>query len=95
MDTSPSLDHVVPSDKFQDELTRIRALLHPPAILGVDDWGIPPESSEPCDPALFVCLSHLIHLFNCFYSNYYYFDVGKALTILDSEKRPRESETLQ
>ena len=48
------------SDKHQDELTRIRALLHPPPIQGVDDWGIPPESSEPCDPALFV-YCHLIN----------------------------------
>ncbi|KAF7360112.1 HCNGP-domain-containing protein [Mycena venus] len=36
----------------QDELTRIRALLKPAPIPGVDDWGIPPASTEPCDPAL-------------------------------------------
>jgi len=36
----------------QDELTRIRALLMPPPIPGVEDWGIPPASTEPCDPAL-------------------------------------------
>jgi hypothetical protein len=36
----------------QDELTRIRALLKPAPIPGVDDWGIPPASAEPCDPAL-------------------------------------------
>lgn len=33
-----------------DELTRIRALLRPPPIPGVDDWGIPPEPSGQCDP---------------------------------------------
>lgn len=32
-----------------DELTRIRALLRPPPIPGVDDWGIPPEPSGQCD----------------------------------------------
>lgn len=36
----------------QDEITRIRRLLKPPAIKGLIDWGIPPETSEPCDPAL-------------------------------------------
>ncbi|KAI5888487.1 HCNGP-domain-containing protein [Schizophyllum commune H4-8] len=35
-----------------DELTRIRELLQPPPIPGVADWGIPPASSDPCDPAL-------------------------------------------
>ncbi|KAJ6557821.1 HCNGP-like protein-domain-containing protein [Mycena capillaripes] len=36
----------------QDELSRIRALLQPAPIPGVDDWGIPPASTEPCDPAI-------------------------------------------
>ncbi|KAJ7083251.1 HCNGP-like protein-domain-containing protein [Mycena epipterygia] len=36
----------------QDELTRIRSLLRPDPIPGVDDWGIPPESTELCDPAI-------------------------------------------
>ncbi|KAJ7837291.1 HCNGP-domain-containing protein [Mycena leptocephala] len=36
----------------QDELARIRELLKPAPIPGVDDWGIPPASTEPCDPAL-------------------------------------------
>ncbi|KAJ7206998.1 HCNGP-like protein-domain-containing protein [Mycena haematopus] len=36
----------------EDELTRIRALLNPAPIPGVEDWGIPPASTEPCDPAL-------------------------------------------
>lgn len=38
-----------------DELTQLRAALKPPGIPGVVDWGIPPASSEPCDPALLVC----------------------------------------
>ncbi|KAJ7018686.1 HCNGP-domain-containing protein [Mycena alexandri] len=36
----------------EDELTRIRALLRPPPIPGTEDWGIPPASTEPCDPAI-------------------------------------------
>ncbi|KAG6900065.1 hypothetical protein C0995_004387 [Termitomyces sp. Mi166 len=35
-----------------DELTRIRALLVPPPIPGVNDWGIPPASLDPPDPAI-------------------------------------------
>ncbi|KAJ8503150.1 hypothetical protein ONZ45_g11113 [Pleurotus djamor] len=35
-----------------DELADIRALLRPPQIPGLDDWGIPPESTEPCNPAI-------------------------------------------
>lgn len=54
MDMSPSSSRAAPSDEFQDELSRIRSLLHPPPIPGVNDWGIPPESSEPCDSALYV-----------------------------------------
>lgn len=51
---SPSSSRAVPSNELQDELSRIRALLHPPSIPGVNDWGIPPESSEHCEPALYV-----------------------------------------
>jgi len=35
-----------------DELARIRELLRPPPIPGVVDWGIPAESTAPCDPAI-------------------------------------------
>lgn len=35
-----------------DELIRIRQLLRPPEIVGTADWGIPPASTEPCDPAI-------------------------------------------
>ena len=57
MDMSPSSSRAGPPDESQDELSRLRALLYPPPIPGVDDWGVPPESSEPCDPALYVCYS--------------------------------------
>ncbi|CCL98743.1 uncharacterized protein FIBRA_00748 [Fibroporia radiculosa] len=36
----------------QDELARIRVLLRPPLTNGVTDWGIPPATNEPWDPAL-------------------------------------------
>jgi hypothetical protein len=31
-------------------LGKIRRVLCPPPIADVDDWGIPPESQQPCDP---------------------------------------------
>jgi len=40
------------TDDSPDELTRIRSLLRPPPIPGLDDWGIPRQSTEPCDPAI-------------------------------------------
>ncbi|KAJ7636915.1 HCNGP-like protein-domain-containing protein [Roridomyces roridus] len=48
----------------QDELTRIRALLKPPPIPGVEDWGIPPASTEPCDPAIQAKLAQFLSLKN-------------------------------
>ena len=39
-----------------DELGRIRALLRPPPIHGVRDWGIPPEPEGECDPGIEVCI---------------------------------------
>ncbi|KAH9050268.1 HCNGP-like protein-domain-containing protein [Lactarius hengduanensis] len=41
-------------DKSGDlsELSQIRDLLRPPPIPGVPDWGIPPASTEPCEPAI-------------------------------------------
>ncbi|KAA1472384.1 HCNGP-domain-containing protein [Dentipellis sp. KUC8613] len=41
-----------------NELTKIRELLQPPQIPGVVDWGIPPPSMEPCDPAVETKLAH-------------------------------------
>jgi len=35
-----------------DEVSRIRALLRPPQLLDLPDWGIPPAPEEPCDPEL-------------------------------------------
>lgn len=50
MDSTSSQDVV--SEEVQDELSRIRALLRPPPIPGVEDWGIPPECDESGDPAI-------------------------------------------
>ncbi|KAF9225769.1 HCNGP-domain-containing protein, partial [Gyrodon lividus] len=41
-----------PSSSQDNELARIRELLRPPPILGVLDWGIPAESTAPCDPVI-------------------------------------------
>jgi len=50
------------SEEPPDELSRIRALLCPPSIPGVVDWGIPPPSTEPCDPAIEVLTLRLLFL---------------------------------
>lgn len=40
-----------PGDEEGDnELAMVRELLRPPPLQGVQDWGIPPESLEACDP---------------------------------------------
>lgn len=39
-----------------DEMTRFRKLVQPPSIPGVYDWGIPPATDEPPDPAIAVSL---------------------------------------
>jgi len=49
-DASPSGQHVAIDPP--DELTRLRSLLRPPPIPGLVDWGIPPQSIEPCDSAI-------------------------------------------
>ncbi|KAI5996166.1 HCNGP-like protein-domain-containing protein [Pisolithus albus] len=35
-----------------DEIKSVRDLLKPPPIPGLADWGIPPEPTAPCDPAI-------------------------------------------
>lgn len=41
------------------ELANIEVLLRPPDIPNVSDWGIPPESTEPCNPEIEVRLQPL------------------------------------
>ena len=59
-----------PDDEPPDEMSQIRALLLPPPIEGTEDWGIPPESAEPCDPALQVIFPFLIHTKRLFTNGY-------------------------
>jgi len=54
----PSNDGIHPSshdamiNDIPDELAGIRSLLRPPPIPGLNDWGIPPPSTEPCNAAI-------------------------------------------
>ncbi|TFY76024.1 hypothetical protein EWM64_g7989 [Hericium alpestre] len=45
-----------------DELARLRALLRPPEIPGVADWGILPPSDDPPDPAIEAKIAHFLEL---------------------------------
>ncbi|KAG6808852.1 hypothetical protein H0H92_002569, partial [Tricholoma furcatifolium] len=51
LESSPSLPSTTPEPSM-DELSKIRALLQPPPLVGIDDWGIPPASTAPPDPAI-------------------------------------------
>ncbi|KAL5522356.1 hypothetical protein ACEPAG_8372 [Sanghuangporus baumii] len=62
--TSPSTSHTS-SERQVDELARIRTLLRPPPIPGIDDWDIPSvpnEDDDDCDPALIAKLSQFQEL---------------------------------
>jgi len=60
-DLGDSMDALTTRDDgdIPDELTRIRALLRPPPIPGVEDWGIPPESTSPCNPDVEVIIERI------------------------------------
>lgn len=62
--SAPTSDVGHPMDQDRpapsDELIRIRQLLRPPEIVGTADWGIPPASTEPCDPAIEVRPSSIV-----------------------------------
>ncbi|KAH9946856.1 HCNGP-domain-containing protein [Amylocystis lapponica] len=45
-----------------DELSRVRALLQPPPIPGLQDWGIPAEPSTSCDPVIEAKLAEFLAL---------------------------------
>ena len=52
---SSKVDSEAPEDEPHhdaDELAELRRLLMPPSIPGVEDWGIPVASEEPCDEEL-------------------------------------------
>jgi len=48
-----------PPSEFLDPLSRLRKMLKPPSIPGVEDWGIPPETTEKCEAGLQVRILQL------------------------------------
>jgi len=58
------LDEEVAGGDGSGDLGKIRTVLFPPPIPGVDDWGIPPESQKPCDPEVEAKLIHFHTLKN-------------------------------
>lgn len=48
--TRVDLDGEVTGSDGSGGMGEIRRVLCPPPIADVDDWGIPPESQQPCDP---------------------------------------------
>ncbi|KAK0439377.1 HCNGP-like protein-domain-containing protein [Armillaria borealis] len=36
----------------ENDLSLVRSILRPSPLAGLDDWGIPPEPTGPCDPAI-------------------------------------------
>lgn len=57
----------------EDELAVLRKLLRPPDIPDVQDWGIPPESDKPCDPAIAVSIPKgITHFHSTFPRQNYY-----------------------
>ena len=57
MNASTSQDE----ESSDEQMRRLRELLIPPPIEGLVDWGIPPATTEPCDPALEVCLHKTLY----------------------------------
>ncbi|KAG0706896.1 HCNGP-like protein-domain-containing protein [Suillus ampliporus] len=52
-DALPNMEQVeTGSPEDADEISHLRQILRPPSIPGVIDWGIPPASSSPYDPAI-------------------------------------------
>ncbi|KAI0087438.1 HCNGP-like protein-domain-containing protein [Irpex rosettiformis] len=39
-------------NEAEDQLTRLRTLLVPPSIPGIEDWGVPREPTGMCDPEI-------------------------------------------
>ncbi|KZP33864.1 HCNGP-domain-containing protein [Athelia psychrophila] len=50
--TSTEIPLIPGQEPATSEILQIRAFLQPPSIPGVEDWGIPPETTEPCDPEI-------------------------------------------
>ncbi|KAF9456006.1 HCNGP-like protein-domain-containing protein [Collybia nuda] len=62
MDVDSSSSQQTASEEPQDEMIRLRAILCPPPIPGVEDWGIPPPSTEPCDPVIEAKLAQFLKI---------------------------------
>ncbi|KAK2464517.1 hypothetical protein APHAL10511_003496 [Amanita phalloides] len=62
MDLGSPNSHGDAPKKYADEISRIRELLKPPPIPGIKDWGIPPVTQQPCDPAIVMKLNHFQEL---------------------------------
>jgi len=60
--TRADLDEEVAGGDGSGGVGRIRSLLCPPPIPDVDDWGIPPESQNPCDPEVEVGDRRMAHM---------------------------------
>lgn len=50
LDEGTRADGEVTGSDGSGGMGEIRRMLCPPPIADVDDWGIPPESQQPCDP---------------------------------------------
>jgi hypothetical protein len=48
----PGPSSVMSRGSVTEEEAMIKELLRPPVIRGVEDYGIPRPSTNPCDPAL-------------------------------------------
>ena len=68
----------VAGDDVSGGLGKIRRVLCPPPIADVDDWGIPPESQQPCDPEVEVGDRRIVHSDGERTGSLIMFVVGKA-----------------
>lgn len=59
--THADLDGEVAGGDGSGGLGKIRRVLCPPPIADVGDWGIPPESQNPCDPEVEVSSHRIAH----------------------------------
>lgn len=78
---TPSLD--------VDEIVPLREFLRPAPIPGLIDWGIPPEATAPCDPAIDV--GYPLSLWSLWFSSVVTDEAGSVPHL---EARPRKSKAL-
>lgn len=78
-------EEVAGGDGSGGGLGKIRGVLFPPPIPVVDDWGIPPESQQPCDPEVEVGDPRVVWRYQLVNSLLL---LGKAYPFSYSEERP-------